>query len=323
LKPLAFSRSGKTGQAAAFGRRAESSMVNVANGRKVAVAAAGLALAGFGGTTEGSLVRDLANDPQHRSLGQSYLMGGSGVANTGGAAGSFQIAVAGGGIRIGSGGFWNSDTYITTAHSLRGLTITDPSAITVSTGANGINSRGEVRTVSQIIYSPWGAGDNPNLPDIIAFRLSSPVAGINQAVIASAGTGAMLTHVGFGNYGDPTTGEIFTDGNVRGFRAPIQSFVSNDFNPAYYAGTLFRSDVNDALNGKGLARDSGGFVFAPDGVYGHMVASTLGASGVGTTYIQRWDSPEITSFLTNIPSPGAASIGLLAGVYFAAHRRRR
>ncbi len=298
-------------------------MVNVAGGKSVALAVAAGALTGMTAPSDGALMRSMANDPQHRLLGQNYLMGGSGVATTGGAAGSFQIAVAGGGIRVGSGGFLNGDYYLTAAHSLDGLTITDPTSITVATGPNSISNRGQVRTVAEIIYSPWGAGSNPNLPDLVAFRLSSPISGINPAVIAGAGVGAMLTHTGFGNYGDPATGELFTDGNMRGFRAPIESFVNNGYNPAYYVQTRFSSGVSDVLNGRGLPRDSGGFVWTTSGdLFGSMVAATLGTGEFGGTYIQQFSNPEVGAWLATIPSPGAAGLLGLAGLVFAARRRR-
>lgn len=53
-----------------------------------------------------------------------------------------------------------------------------------------------------------------------------------------------------------------------------------------------------------------------------MVAATLGTSISGATYVQRFDNPEVSAWLATVPSPGAAGLLGLAGVVFAARRRR-
>jgi hypothetical protein len=299
-------------------------MVNVANGSKVAVAAAGLALAGMTAPSQGGLVRDIANDPLHRDLGASYLVGGSGLSQTGGGTVSFRVLVPGVGTgqRNASAVMLNEQYAITAYHNVADLLQFNPT-YEIATGSNYMNNRGTVRSIAEVISYPGGSFNNPSLPDLCILRLATPLTGAGNAVFGSASVGEALFGTGFGNYGSPAVGQLPRDGNVRGWIAPVESFMSGSYSPTFYSQARMLSSLPITLNGRAMSGDSGGGWYNSSGqLVGMTVAGTLGTLEGQSTYL-RFDNPDVQNWITTtIPSPGAGMLMGLAGMVFGARRRR-
>lgn len=319
LNSLAFSRSGKTGHAAAFGRRAESSMMNVANGRNAAVAAAGLALAGVTAPSQGGLIS--GTSAEHQAFGQNYLVGGSAVAQTGGAVVGFRAYS-----NVFAGGQQNSTaTMLSDRYALVGYHQVNPATITnatfeISTGPNAQNNRALVVAVSRLITFATGSNNDPSLPEYAIVELAQPVPGVRPVTIGSAVPGQSLASAGFGSWANPG-GTFVRDYNIRGGVGPVASFNSNLYSPEFYFQTRFEPGV--AMNWRGAPGDSGSPAFDASGnLIGITIGGTLGSGTVGQTTFLRLDNPAVYNDLApNIPSPGAA--GTLALGFAFAFRRRR
>jgi hypothetical protein len=319
LKPLAFSRSGKTGQAAAFGRRAESSMVNVANGSKVAVAAAGLALAGFGPRADAGLIS--GTSAEHQAFGQNYLVGGSAVATTGGGSvgvRAYSNVFAGG--QQNTTGTMLSDRYVLIGYHQVNQILNSNPTFEISTGPNAQNNRGLVVSVSRLILFPNGSQVSTSLPEYAVLELSQAVPGVMPVTIGSATTNQSLASAGFGSWANPG-GTFVRDFNIRGGMGPVMSQNDGGYSSTYYFSTLFSPGIN--LNWRGGNGDSGSPAFDSSGnLVGVAMAATNGSGAFGSTVFLRLDNPVVMSDLAPyIPTPGTA-VALALGSAFAFRRRR-
>ena len=272
---------------------------------------------------DASLVRDIANDPQHQLLGANYLVGGSALTATGGGTVSFRVNVPGVGTgqRNASAILLNDSFAITAYHNVADLLQFNPT-FEIATGSNYMNNRGTVRSISEIIPYPGGGFNNPTLPDVCILRLSEPLAGVQSAVFGSANVGDYLVGTGFGRHGSPATGLLPRDGNIRAIMAPLFG-TSLVYNPSFYSDTAFNPGVASELNGRPQSGDSGGGVYGLDGKLVSMwVGGTTGTGEVGVGTSLRFEG-EIKNWINStIPAPGAVAT-LLVGALVGASRRRR
>jgi hypothetical protein len=292
--------------------------------RFLSAAVAATSLSAVTAPAQGGLVRDIANDPLHRDLGASYLVGGSGLSQTGGGTVSFRVLVPGVGTgqRNASAILLNEGWAITAYHNVADLLQFNPT-YEIATGSNYLNNRGTVRGIAEMIPYPGGSFNNPNLPDLCLLRLATPLTGTGSVVFGSARVDEALYGTGFGNYGSPAVGQLPRDGNVRGWIAPVQSFMSGSYSATFYRQTQFESDLPYALNGRGMSGDSGGGWYNSQGqLVGMNVAATLGTGPGGQTTYLRFDNSDVHTWIsTTIPAPSTALVGLTA-MAFAARRRR-
>lgn len=300
--------------------RAESSPA-----RLLAAAVAATSLSAVTAPAQGGLIRDMALDPQHQSLGQSYLAGGSALSLTGGGAAAIRITVSGvNGAVNSSAAILNSGWAITAWHNISSAVPFGTVTIDVSTGSNFNTNRGQVSRVLEYIPYPGNGVLNPNLPDLCLLRLSDPLVGVQNAVIGSAFAGDAMTMVGFGRYGSPAVGSLPQDGNVRAFRGTVRASNIDGYSNLYYQQANIGSTPVLALEGRGLGGDSGGAVFNSAGhLVGLMEASTNGTGIVGVTTFSQLDTPQINAWITStIPTPGTAALIGVMGAGLALRRRR-
>ena len=319
LNSLAFSRSGKTGHAAAFGRRAESSMMNIANGRNAAVAAAGLALTAMTAPSQGGLTS--GTFAEHQAFGQNYLVGGSAVAQTGGAVVGFRAysnVFAGG--QQDTTATMLSDRYgMIGYHQINQILNSNPT-FEISTGPNAQNNRGLVVSISRLILFPNGSQVSTSLPEYVIFELSQPLVGVRPVTIGSAVPGQSLGSAGFGSWANPG-GSFVRTFDVTGGVGPVRATNLNGYSSQYYFQTAF--DPLYTLNWRGANGDSGAPAFdAAGNLIGMTVAGTNGTGAFGQTTFLRLDNPTVYNDIAPyIPSPGAA-VPLALGAAFAFRRRR-
>ena len=295
--------------------------------RLLAAALAATSLSAVTAPAQGGLMRDMALDPQHRSFGQSYLAGGSALAATGGGVAALRLT--------GTAGFpFPTNASITMLNSRWGATalhaftpyLQNGGVITgsVQTGSNYNSSPGFTSAIRRVIPIPGGAGFDPALADIALVEFD-PIPGVNDAVLGNfPGVRQNIVMSGFGRYGSEAAGIFPRDGNVRGWLAPVSSFLASGYNPAYYIDALVNPSSSQSLLGRGLTGDSGGAVFDLQGrTVGLMVATTNGGQFSGATTILRFDNPEISSFISsNIPTPSSAALLGLAATAIGVRRRR-
>ena len=293
--------------------------------RAVAMAAAATALTAVTAPAQGGLMRDIALDLQHRTLGERYLPGGSALATTGGGTASLRVSASGiGGTLNSSAILLNSGWAVTAYHNIAAFEPFGTITIDVATGSNFNTNRGTVSRVAEYIPFPGGSANNPSLPDLCLLRLTTDLPGVQSALFGSALTGDILTLAGFGRHGSPATGLLERDGNVRAFNAIANTQNSGSYSGTYYSEMRIGSIQAVALDGRGLSGDSGGPIFNAAGeLIGMTVAGTLGTQFVGYTTFLRFDNPDVDSWLAaTIPTPGSAGLLGLVGLGLGVRRRR-
>ena len=295
--------------------------------RLLAAAVAATSLSAVTAPAQGGLMRDMALDPQHRSFGQSYLAGGSALAATGGGTAAFRLSAtptlpfaANASITL-LNSRWGAVALHEVADYLAGGgTVTG----NVQTGSNYNSSPGFTSAIRRVIPIPGGSGSNPALADFCLVEFD-PIPGVNDAVLGNfPGVGQNVAMSGYGRYGSEAAGIFPRDGNVRGWLAPVSSFLAPGYNPAYYIDARVGSSSSQSLLGRGLSGDSGGAVFDMQGrTIGIISAGTNGGQFAGSTTILRFDNPEISSFISsNIPTPSSAALLGLAATAMGMRRRR-
>ncbi len=319
LKPLAFSRSGKTGQAAAFGCRAESSMVNVANGSKVAVAAAGLALAGFTSSVDANIMRSLADNQAHIDRGNQFTLAGRAAQGLGGGVVSMRITAPGTSVAINYSGvalrsFADGSGWILgTNHPVGDLANNGFGAetITVGTWGNYMTS-GETRlTVTQSVALSGSGSRDPNRRDMRLYFVSSGLPQFTPMQLITMDQvplGAHLDFAGFGRWGTQADGFQQTSGDIRGFVSPyLSTSVNGGFSPSFYQQATASNVDGTTLLGRGAAGYSGGGCFYGSSLAGVMAFATNGTGFAGNTGFGFFDQATISEInqITSVPSPGA------------------
>jgi hypothetical protein len=332
LKPLAFSRSGKTGQAAAFGRRAESSMVNVANGSKVAVAAAGLALAGFSSSVDANIMRSLADNQAHIDRGNQFTLAGRAAQGLGGGVVSMRITAPGTSVAINYSGvalrsFADGSGWILgTNHPVGDLANNGFGAETITVGLSGnYIASGETRlTVTNSVALSGSGSRDPNRRDMRLYFVSSGLpqfTPMQLITIDQIAIGSYFDMAGFGQYGSPASGTLPRSGDVRGFVCRYDGgAVDAGYSPAFYRqGLTFNSD-STALLGRTAQGYSGSGVFSAGSLAGINCFGTNGSSFTGVSGFNYFDQSVIAEInqVTSVPAPGAAAMFGLAAITFSA-----
>jgi hypothetical protein len=293
--------------------------VNVANGSKVAVAAAGLALAGMTAPSQGGLTS--GTFAEHQSFGMTYLAGGSAVAQTGGAAVGFRSysSIFAGGRQDTTATMLSERYGIIGYHQVNQILNTNPT-FEISTGPNAQNNRGLVVSVSRLTLFPNGSQVSTSLPEYVIFELSQPIPGVRPVTIGSAVTGESLASAGFGSWANPG-GSFARTFDVTGGVGPVRATNLNGYSSEYYFQTAF--DPLYTLNWRGANGDSGAPAFdAAGNLIGMTVAGTNGTGAFGQTTFLRLDNPTVYNDIAQyIPSPGGA-LPLALGAAFAFRRRR-
>lgn len=295
--------------------------------RLLAAAVAATSLSAVTAPAQGGLMRDISLDPQHQALGNTYRVGGSALANTGGGTAALRINPSSGFAFASSA----SITMLTNEWGACALHEFQPyldagGAITgnVVLGSNYNTNPGISSAIRQVIPFPGGSGSNPALADFCLVRFD-PIAGMQNAVLGSfPGVGTNVFMAGYGRYGSQATGALPRDGNIRGWLAPVDSTLPAGFSSEYYVNAGVRSINQANLLGRGLIGDSGGGVYDSLGrTVGIITAGTNGTQFVGDTTILRFDNPGISSFIAStIPSPSAGAVLLGAALMTGARRRR-
>jgi hypothetical protein len=176
--------------------------------------------------------------------------------------------------------------------------------IVVGTGTNYLTSPGTSVTcaVSNVLIYP-GWNQTFNTPDIAIIKFDQPLPGENLA-IASASVGETLSSAGFGRAGTPSSGLLPSDGNLRAFYAPVQSFTPGNVSGEYYWDLRFSPASGVALNGKGLGGDSGGPVFNASGnLVGISIAQWGNLDPIGGTDILKLTQADVYAWIQNNITP--------------------
>jgi Trypsin len=181
---------------------------------------------------------------------------------------------------------------LTAAHQVRNSLYGTATIIAVGTGTNYLTSPGA--TVFGGILSVVPAYDGTqNTPDIATITLPQPLPvsslapiGSGGSLFATASSGQILTGVGSGLWGTPSSGYQSQDGNFRGFNAPVLFGNGPGYSDQYYLELGFNPGYGVTLNGKGAPGDSGGGIFNSLGQpVGIMIGQFGGSSGDGSTEV--------------------------------------
>ncbi|MEM9373945.1 MAG: trypsin-like serine protease [Planctomycetota bacterium] len=196
-----------------------------------------------------------------------------------------------------------------------------------------------------IIHPDWVENDFTGGNDIALIRLANPVTNVEVANLygGTGEIGQVGNSVGFGRTGTGFQGDIFNDGakragtntidvfgNERGWNADI--LVTDFDNPINPDDSTYGSSEPTDLELQVGAGDSGGGLFIDDGHGGLALAgvTTFIASADGNPNADYGDFSaytRVSSFLpwieqvTGIPSPGVASLVMVAGCGLGRRRR--
>jgi len=195
----------------------------------------------------------------------------------------------------------------------------------VGNGSNYLTDRGEVRQITQFFSHPLANpnGFNGDEVDLAVFRWDTALSGTNVS-IAPAVLGEVLSYNGFGRPATPATGILPIDGQRRMYQTLADGFgtvggaISTDYLSGFFrdAGPGFLP-----LGGVATAGVSGAGVYNQSGQLVALVSASAGSPGyLASTYSLRLE-PHQPWIYSIVPSPGAASLLLLGGL-FAARRRR-
>lgn len=263
------------------------------------------------------LMPDGANELNFRNLATQYAPSLGAVSLTD-SFGTFTI----------SGVLLNDSWLLTAGHGLlnpRGAGNASVNGIT-----QGTSSIGSLTPVlGTYLFPGYVAGSAPNTPDLALMYLGSN-SGLSapSLTIGSVSAGAVVTSIGFGEYGTPSTGFTPPDGNARAWEAGVSSSTFGGFSPTYYQSSRFSPSQGLSLNGRGASGDSGSPVFNSLGqLVGINVAASSGTSPIGSTEFVRLSESSIYSWINNtitsVPEPTSASLfGLGALALYAFVRRR-
>lgn len=229
------------------------------------------------------LMPDGANEAEYRALAESYLnqflilkVTIPGFANSG-----YRSAV-----------YLNSEYALTAAHAVDDL-LAFPDAVydigrQIPTTSYREN-RADVVSVDRITMFP-GFNDDfwHTYPDIALIHFAQPLAG-TPATIEAANVDEVLTAVGIGQYGTPSTGLVSNNGFARAWHAPVEDNPTRFYYfsyPEYYYDALFGSWGGSSpppippQNGNAAPGDSGGPWFDADG---HLVGLSIAIAGLNYT----------------------------------------
>jgi len=241
-------------------------------------------------------------DADHRAAGQTYLVGGSAVRNTGGAAVALRTYVNG--VQQNLTAIAISPRYVVATIHANNRTFDSNSptgiaanaSIEISIGSNAQTNRVAIYQVTRVINFP-GTGVGTNLADYVVLDLGSnrlPIRAARLGVVAWYDT---LYTAGFGSFAVPN-GTGFRDYNVRGGWAPVLGGNGGVYNPELYREAIFDPAFISGLNVRGMAGDSGSPWFNGNGeLVGMTVAGTNGTGAVGRTSFLRFDNPTIRANL--------------------------
>lgn len=332
LNSLAFSRSGKTGQAAAVGRRAESSMMNVANGRNAAVAAAGLALAGFTSSVDANIMRSLADNQAHIDRGNQFTLAGRAAQGLGGGVVSMRITAPGTSVAINYSGvalrsFADGSGWILgTNHPVGDLANNGFGAETITVGLSGnYITSGETRlTVTNSVALSGSGSRDPNRRDMRLYFVSSGLPQFTPMQLITMDQvplGAHLDFAGFGRWGTQANGFQPTTGDIRGFVAEYDtaSNPGSSFSTQFYRQALTAPSDSTPLLGRGATGYSGcyvGYGNSPCGLGAYTNNGTLFQGYTGFGFFDANTISEINQ-ITSVPTPGAFGM-MIMGAFGAA-----
>ena len=143
--------------------------------------------------------------------------------------------------------------------------------------------------------------------------------------IGSAGVGDIVTSVGFGVAGTPSSG-VLGDGARRGYNGRVNNSAFA-YSSTYYQATIFGySNSGVELNGRGTPGDSGSPVFNSAGdLIGLTKGATVAYDSFGYTSYLNLSQPEVLSWIqhnTVVPEPNCLLLVGIGGVGFVLRRNR-
>lgn len=258
----------------------------------------GLALVGLPEQAQAVLMRDGSNEVDYRNLATQYAPSLGAVSLTD-SFGTFTI----------SGVLLNDSWLLTAGHGLlnpRGAGNASVNGIT-----QGTSSIGSLTPVlGTYLFPGHVAGSAPNTPDLALMYLG-PNSGLSapSLTIGSVSAGAVVTSIGFGEDGTPSTGFTPPDGNARAWEAGVSSSTFGGFSPTYYQSSRFSPSQGLSLNGRGASGDSGSPVFNSIGqLVGINVAASSGTSPIGSTEFVRLSESSVLNWIQQTITPAEPKI---------------
>lgn len=208
-----------------------------------------------------------------------------------------------------SGVFLNSRCFATAAHSI--INPIGAGNATIMAVYQGTVPGGPPKQAQTLIVYP-GYASGGATPDLAIIILEEDVPALTLP-LTSASAGAVVTSVGFGYFGTPSTGLSTQDNHARGWQATISSSTYGGFSGVYYQSSLFDPYEGLSLNGRGVGGDSGSPVFNSSGqLVGITVAAGGGLTPIGDTTFLRLTQPEVFNWIQSIITPVEPQIVSLA-----------
>lgn len=267
----------------------------------------------------GSFYLDTSSDQAHQQLALPYVNDGS-VGN----AVSFEAFYQGQSVWV-SAVLLDPTHVLTAGHCVVSKTDVPYTFGPVIEGSSYTNPTAASTVVSAVVNPNMNFGDPFAGTDEAILTLASPLPMQVPTVMGTMNLGDILTCVGVGNYGSPSTGEFPQNGPFRAFEAPVEQF-GDPYSVTYIAPEYALLDFDPysglPLNGKGMNGDSGSPAYNEAG---RLVGVVTGQSGdtteVGNTDVDTLDQPWIDSVI-GVPEPSGLSLLALAGTMLWFQPRR-
>jgi hypothetical protein len=306
-------------------------MVNVANGSKVAVAAAGLALAGFTSSVDANIMRSLADNQAHIDRGNQFTLAGRAAQGLGGGVVSMRITAPGTSVAINYSGvalrsFADGSGWILgTNHPVGDLANNGFGAETITVGLSGnYITSGETRlTVTNSVALSGSGSRDPNRRDMRLYFVSSGLPQFTPMQLITMDQvplGAYIDFAGFGRWGTQADGFQQTSGDIRGFVARYDdAATTGGFSTEFYRQARVGSNDQTNLLGRGASGYSGCYAGYNNFLCGIVSYGTNGTVFQGSTGFNFFDQNTIAEInqITSVPSPGAFGM-MIVGAFGAA-----
>jgi hypothetical protein len=197
-------------------------------------------------------------------------------------------------------------------------------------GSNMYNDPGPTSAVAEwIIHPDWNPDSGwGNSPDLALVRLSTPIEGVQGAVLydGELNYGDPVSLVGYGRPGYNHTGQLEFDGQKRGGTNLVEGFGGDGnhlwFQPYFMFSRFHERFYNTPLEILGSSGDSGGglFVVGDDGqpylagmlsfVYGPFEPQLMTACSTGSLILQPYHDWITTTIASHSPAPLGVTVAI-------------